>query len=77
MSDKSATLSVGKTITVKLTANYVTGSPAIITDQAVWTTNKSSVATVENGKITAVGKGTATIKASFGGKSASIRIVVK
>lgn len=77
LSDKSATLKAGNTLTVRLTANYVTGSPADVTEQAIWTTSKSSVATVKNGKITAVGKGTATIKASFGGKSTSIRIVVK
>lgn len=77
LSDKSATLSPGQTFTVKLTANYTTGNPAVVTEEAVWTTSKASVATVKNGKITAVGKGSATIKATFEGKSITIRVTVK
>ncbi|WP_213520448.1 Ig-like domain-containing protein [Paenibacillus montaniterrae] len=77
LSDKSATLSPGSTFVVKLTANYTTGNPVEVTNEAVWTSSKASVATVKNGKITAVGKGSATIKASYGGKNTTIRIVVK
>ena len=77
LSDKSAKLAPGGTFTVKLTANYTTGNPVVVTEEAVWTTSKASVATVNNGKITAVGKGSATIKATFGGKSITIRVTVK
>lgn len=77
LSDKSATLSPGSTFVVKLTANYTTGNPVEVTNEAIWTSSKASVATVKNGKITAVGKGSATIKASYGGKNTTIRIVVK
>lgn len=77
LSDKSAKLAPGESFTVKLTANYTTGSPVVVTKDAVWTTSKASVATVKNGKITAVGKGSATIKATFGGKSITFRVTVK
>ncbi|URN95955.1 MAG: hypothetical protein NAG76_06905 [Candidatus Pristimantibacillus lignocellulolyticus] len=77
LSDKSAKLAPGGTFTVKLTANYTTGNPVVVTEAAVWTTNKASVATVKDGKITAVGKGSATIKATFDGKSTTIRVTVK
>lgn len=77
LSDKSIKLAPGNTFSVKLTANYMTGNPVVVTDDIVWTTSKASVATVKNGKITAVSKGTATIKASFGGKSTTIRVTVK
>ncbi|WP_173275166.1 hypothetical protein [Paenibacillus sp. NEAU-GSW1] len=77
LSDKSLTLAAGQSYSVKLTANYTTGEPVDATESAVWTTSKSSVATVKDGKITAVGKGSATIKASFAGKTVTIRVKVK
>lgn len=77
LSDKSASLVPGGTFTVKLTANYTTGNPVEVTNAALWTSSKASVATVKNGKIKAVSKGTATIKASFDGKTISIRVTVK
>lgn len=77
LSEKSTKLAPGGTFTVKLTANYTTGDPVVATEAAVWTSSKESVATVKNGKITAVGKGSATIKATFGGKSTTIRVTVR
>lgn len=41
-----------------------------------WSTNNEKVATVENGLVTAVGEGTATITATFEGKTASKNIKV-
>lgn len=76
-SDKSLTLSAGAKFKVQLTANYTTGNAVNATDAAVWTTSKASVATVKNGEITAVGKGTASIKATYEGKSVTIRVTVK
>ena len=62
------------TNTVTLTA---TVTPDNATDKTVtWTSNKESVATVENGVVTAVGEGTATITASAGGKSAACTVTV-
>lgn len=53
-------------------------SPADATDQTLeWKTGNSSVVTVENGKIKAVGKGRATILArTANGKTASCRVTV-
>lgn len=42
-----------------------------------WSTNNEKVATVENGLVTAVGEGTATITATFEGKIATKEITVK
>ena len=77
LSDRAAKLAPGGTFTVKLMANYTTGNPVEATQAAIWTSSKASVATVKNGKITAIAKGSATIKATFGGKSITIRVTVK
>ncbi|CAM3192000.1 Ig-like domain-containing protein [Paenibacillus lupini] len=77
LSSKSAQLLVGDTLTVNLQAIYYTGSPVTATDSAVWSSSNTSIATVKDGKITAVRKGSTTIKTAFGGKTASIRITVK
>ena len=62
------------TNTVTLTA---TVTPDNATDKTVtWASNKTDVATVENGVVTAVGEGTATITASAGGKSAACTVTV-
>ncbi|MDQ6420982.1 Ig-like domain-containing protein [Paenibacillus sp. LHD-117] len=77
LSGKSAQLAIGDSYNVTAQAVYVTGSPVDATTAAVWTSSKESVATVKDGKITAVGKGSATIKAAFGGKTATFRVTVK
>lgn len=59
LSNSNLSLSVGDT--KQLTA---TVTPAGATSTVIWTTSNSSVATVSNGKVTAVGKGTATITAT-------------
>lgn len=63
--------------TVVLTAAYDTGTTASVASSATWTSSKPSVATVTDGKIVAVAKGSATIKAKFGGKTVSVRVTVK
>ncbi|MDQ0062008.1 Ig-like domain-containing protein [Paenibacillus harenae] len=77
VSSKTVSLSPGAAFAVTLTANYTTGSPVNATANAIWTSSKPNVATVADGKITAVSKGTSTIKASFGGKSITVRVSVK
>ena len=59
LSSTSLALKVGGTQTLSVTAN-----PAGASNAVKWTTSNSSVATVSNGKVTAVGKGTATITAT-------------
>ncbi|WP_242502866.1 Ig-like domain-containing protein [Bifidobacterium pseudolongum] len=55
-----------------------TVAPANATDRAVsWKSSNTSVATVDaSGKVTAVKAGTATITATAGGKSASVKVTV-
>lgn len=77
LSSKSVQLSPGGSYSAKLQANFTTGNPADVTDNAVWTSSKASVATVANGKIIAVSKGSASIKATYAGKSVTIRVSVK
>ncbi|PWM50677.1 MAG: hypothetical protein DBX39_02945, partial [Bacillota bacterium] len=67
-----AELEVGGTLELKATV-----SPDNATDKTVtWSTSAEAVATVENGKVTAVAAGTATITAKAGEKSASCEVTV-
>ena len=52
----------------------VTGTP---TEPVVWLTDDPKVATVKNGKVTAVGAGTTTITVSCGEQSASCKVTVR
>lgn len=75
LNKKSATLGVGKTLTVKATV-----SPSNTNNKSItWSTSNNKVATVnKNGKITAKKKGTATITATTkNGKKATCKITVK
>lgn len=54
-----------------------TVDPSNTTEDIVWSSSNTSVATVNNvGEVTAVGAGTATITAKVGGKSATCRVTV-
>ena len=66
------TLKVGGSET--LTA---TRTPANSTDSVAWSTSDKTVATVSNGKVTAVKAGTAKITATAGGKSAECTVTVE
>ncbi|GKU76955.1 hypothetical protein [Paenibacillus sp. L3-i20] len=77
LSTKSIVLPVKGTYVTTLKAYYYTGSPVDQTNIAEWSSSKTTVATVTDGRITAVGKGTATIKATFEGRSVSLRVTVK
>jgi hypothetical protein len=61
---------VGQTTQLSLTAGYTNGTNRDVTTEASWITQTPVVATVARGVVTAVGLGTATINATFGGFSA-------
>ena len=66
------TLEVGDEETLTATV-----APDNATDKAVtWTSDNTAVATVENGKVTAVAAGTAAITATAGGQSATCTVTV-
>lgn len=67
----TASLAVGADVTLAATV-----APAGSTDTVAWTTSNAAVATVANGKITAVAPGTATITATAGSKSATCTVTV-
>lgn len=78
LNDTRFTLAPGATATAVLTAQYDTGNTSIVTGSAVWTSSKTSVAKVSsNGVITAVSKGTASIKGKIGTKTVTISVTVK
>ena len=58
------------TTTVKATLNNITG-------KVKWKTSDKTVATVDNGKITAVGKGSAVVSASIGKNIIKVKVTVK
>ena len=69
-----ATLSLVAGDTSNLTA---TVSPSNATDKTVrWSSSNSFVASVDNGKVTAVAEGSANITATAGGKSATCEVTV-
>ncbi len=68
------TITLGAKESATLTAAV---TPAGIKQAVKWTSNKTSVATVKNGKITAKKKGTATITATAAGKTAACKVTVK
>lgn len=70
LDNEELTLYVGDTDT--LTATVTPSGAATVT----WKSSDSKVATVSNGKVTAVKEGTATITATAGGKSASCTVTV-
>lgn len=70
LSESARTLVKGRTFT--LTAAVEGDSSAVVT----WESSDPSVATVENGKITAVSAGTAIITASYNGSEATCTITV-
>lgn len=76
-SEKKVQLAIGQTKQIEITALYDTNHTQKVTQDVVWTTSKSSVAKVVDGKIEAVGKGSATIRATLDKKTVTIRVTVK
>jgi uncharacterized protein YjdB len=76
ISQGSATISVGMTLTARLDARFDDGSTRNVTTEATWTTSNPAVASVEGPAITAESQGTATITATYGDHQATIAITV-
>ena len=73
LSQTTAALTEGETVTLTATV-----TPADATDKTVtWSTSDAAVATVENGVVTAVSEGTATITAKAGDMTATCEIFVE
>lgn len=72
-------LHVGESADIGLTATYANGNgtPADVTDKAVWSSDKESVAYYSKGKIYAAASGEAVITAKYGNKSVQIRVDVE
>lgn len=73
LSKTSLTLEVGASETITASATKDGGAAENVT----WSSDKPDVASVSNGTITGVKKGTATIKATLGDKSVNINVTVK
>lgn len=69
-------LKPGAKESVKITAVYENGKTVDATASADWSLSSSKVATVYKGTVTAVAKGSTTVKASFGGKTVTVRVKV-
>lgn len=68
----TAEMIIGETVQLSATVQ-----PSNATDNTItWTSSKQTVATVSNGKVTAVAEGFSTITASCGGKSATCLVTV-
>ncbi|MDB5053811.1 MAG: Ig domain protein group 2 domain protein [Bacilli bacterium] len=70
-------LKVGETQGLEITAIYENGDTQIITNDAQLSTYNKNIATVNNGIVTALKKGSTTIKAIYNNKTITIRIQVK
>ncbi|MFC3801806.1 Ig domain-containing protein [Cohnella sp. GCM10012308] len=77
VSDTSLDLAVGATDSVKVTAVYENGRTLDVTAYSAWTASSTKVAKVTGGVVTAVGKGSVTVKAAYGGKTVNVRVKVK
>lgn len=76
--DDKITLHPGDTYTPELVATYRNGARVEVNDKGTWHSSDEHVAVVdEQGEITAIKEGTVSITASYGGRSARIRVYVQ
>ncbi|MGE5701646.1 MAG: Ig-like domain-containing protein [Clostridia bacterium] len=75
-SKPKVTVGVGKEQSIKLTATYQDHSKKIITNQAKWSSEDETIATVNNGVIIGQAKGTVKIQAKYKGKTVTITVTV-
>ncbi len=78
VSETRLKLAPGASQGVVVTALYDTGKTATVTGSTVWTSSRPSVAKVSaSGIITAVGKGTTSIKGKYNNKTVTVSVTVK
>ena len=72
-------LKVNDVYDVKLEATYAQApsAPELVTSKATWTSSDENIVSVYKGKITALKTGTATIKAKYGEKEATLTVDVE
>lgn len=73
---KSVALQAGEEKQIKLVAVYGDGREELVTDKAEWLTSDEEVAVVNQGLITAVDTGTATVTAKYGSRTMTIKTEV-
>jgi len=75
---KNAALKLNETLItlVEGSSETITVSGLAAKEKVSWTTSNNAVATVDNGKITAVKAGTATITATVGSRKAKCNVTV-
>ncbi|WP_235206663.1 Ig-like domain-containing protein [Paenibacillus tyrfis] len=76
LSKDTITLNSGKSEQLTLDATYADGSSEDVTSQAKWSSDKETIASVINGKVTAVKAGEATITAQYGEKTVTAKVLV-
>ncbi|MEK3785546.1 Ig-like domain-containing protein [Paenibacillus sp. FSL K6-1230] len=74
--NSKVTLAPGNSTNVSIFALYDTGQKNVVTSNVEWTSSKPNIVTVNNGRITAVSKGKASVKAKWNKKTITINITV-
>jgi len=76
LSEKTAKLAVGGSTTFTLTAYYENGTTKDVTNQATWTSSDVAVAAASAGRVTGLKSGSATVKAKYDNKTATVHVTV-
>jgi hypothetical protein len=76
ISPATASIEVGEPITLKAIANYSDGTSKDIAATAIWTTSRSSVATIREGVLTPLSAGSVVISGKVGNVTAKANITV-
>lgn len=77
VSNKKLKMSPNETQQIVVTAFYNDGTSEDVTAATKWLSTKNSIVSVKSGLITAIAKGSATIKATYGTKKVNIYVTVK